>query len=71
MFDRDFEVFLIKHVRREGAVYFGIMIAIGGCAIACFVMAFAALIRFGLGAASTSLKLLALCLVFMGSCHGV
>lgn len=73
MFDRDFEVFIIKHVRREGAMYCGIMIALGGCAIACIVMAFAAVIRFGFGidAVSTSLKLLALCLFFTGSCYSV
>lgn len=73
MFDRDFEVFIIKNVRRESAVYCGIMIALGGCAIACIVMAFAAVIRFGFGleAFSTSLKLLALCLFFTGSCYSI
>lgn len=67
--DKDFEIFLIKQVRREYAMYFGIMIAFGFCAAASAVMAIAAPIMFGRGMMSTSLKLIALALFFCGICY--
>ena len=68
MYNRDFEAFLLEHVRRESAVYYGIMITFGCCAIACIVMAVAALIIFGTEAIGTSIKLLVLFLPFAGGC---
>ena len=69
MFDREFESFLLEHVRRESAVYYGIMITLGCCAIACIVMAVAALIIFGLSAVVTSIELLILFLLFAAGCY--
>lgn len=71
MFDRDFETFLLEHVRRERATFYGIMIAIGGCSIACIVMAVAALIIFGLEAIGPVIELLILCVAFGAGCLGV
>ena len=68
-FDRDFEAFLLEQVRREYAMYYGIMIAFGCCAIACVVMAIAAPIVYGLEALSISLKLILACLIFVSGCY--
>lgn len=68
MFDRDFETFLLEHVRRESAVYYGIMITFGCCAIACVVMAVAALIMFRLEAIGPVIELLILFLAFGAGC---
>lgn len=68
-FDRDFEAFLLEQIRRESAMYYGIMIAFGCCAIACIVMAVAAPIVFGTGALSISFKLILVCLIFASGCY--
>ncbi len=68
MTDRDFEAFLLEQVRRESALYYGIMIALGCCAIACIVMAAAAVIVFGRGAIGISFKLIAVFAPFAGGC---
>ena len=67
-FDRDFEAFLLEQVRREYAMYYGIMIAFGFCVIACIVMAIVAPIVFGMEALGISLKLILVCLIFVGCC---
>ena len=73
MFDRDFETFLLEHVRREHATYYGIMIAIGGCSIACIVMAVAALIIFGFGLETIgiAIELVLMFLAFGAGCLGL
>ena len=69
MYDREFETFLLEHVRRESATYYGIMIALGGCSIACAVMAFAALIIFRVEGAWTEIELLLMFLGFGAACY--
>lgn len=68
MFNREFEAFLLKQVRREKAVYTGIMITFGCCAIACIVMAIAALIIYRIESVGIVIKLLLLFLGFAGIC---
>ena len=70
MFDREFEAFLFEHVRRESAVFYGIIITFGCCAIACIVMAIAALIIFGTAAIGTAVKLLVIFPIFAVGCYG-
>lgn len=68
-FDRDFEIFLLRQVRREYAMYLGIMIAIGFCSLACALMAVGALVVYGREWIGNSIKLVLLALAFAGGCY--
>ena len=73
MFDRDFENLLLKTVRKDYALYFGIFVAFGGCTIACIVMAIAVFFVYGIKieVLSLSLKILVAFLAFAGSCYAL
>lgn len=71
MVDWEFEKFILEQVRRERAIYIGMAITFACCAIACLVMAVAAMIIFRAEAFGTCLKLLLLVPMFAGMCIGV
>lgn len=71
MVDWEFEKFILEQVRRERAMYIGMAITFACCAIACLVMAAAALIIFRKEAFSICIKLLMLAPMFAGMCLGV
>lgn len=70
MFNRVFEKFLLEQVRRESALYYGLMVTFACCTIACAVMAAAALILFRTEAVGIIIKLLLVMLIMAGACGG-
>lgn len=70
MYDEKFERFLLKQIRRESAIYYGIMFTFACCTIACVVMGVAALIIYRSEALGIILKLVSAIAILAGCCYG-